>query len=37
MFLLHVFYTVALAISLVLAIVVILLVWMFHLFGISYR
>jgi len=37
MFFLHIVYTIALAISLVLAILVIILVWLFHLSGMSYR
>lgn len=36
MFLLHIVYTIALASSLVLAILVLILVWLFHLSGMSY-
>ncbi|CAF5058385.1 unnamed protein product, partial [Rotaria sp. Silwood1] len=36
MFFLHILYTIALAISLVLAILIIILVWLFHLSGMSY-
>ena len=36
MFFLHIVYTIALAISLVLAILVLALVWLFHVGGMSY-